>query len=379
MRQLTIMITDKNGKQIIPPFALPPGEFIANELKARGMTQRELSELTEINLSVLNEIIKGKKSISAENATLFEKVLNISSELLLRAQNIYELDLAAIQNNLQQKQRNIEIWEAAKPHFPEKIFRKSGWLFDSISKNIERIWDIFNVKSIEEFLNLVADDKNRFAYYRKSDKCKVDPVNLFGWKHIAMWKSSKIDIANEFNPEKESFVISELNKIFIKNINLLKETELVLNTSGIKFFVLHNFPETPIDGFSFWEGKNPTIVLTVRHNRLDNYAFALMHEVGHIFHDVKKDSGQFFINIENGSDCDKIEQKAEKFSANMLIPPEIESDFVKKANNCPISIIPKFVKEYAENKSIAPAILMGRWQFRTQCFSIGKTLITKVI
>lgn len=43
------------------------------------------------------------------------------------------------------------------------------------------------------------------------------------------------------------------------------------------------FDKTPIDGFSFWQGENPTIVLTLRLNRIDNYAFALLHEIYHVY------------------------------------------------------------------------------------------------
>ena len=78
-----------------PPFiATHPGELIKDELKARGITQKRLSELSGISPSILSEAIKGRRSISLNMAFGLEKSLGIPAEMWLNLQSQYELDMS---------------------------------------------------------------------------------------------------------------------------------------------------------------------------------------------------------------------------------------------------------------------------------------------
>ena len=43
--------------------------------------------------------------------------------------------------------------------------------------------------------------------------------------------------------------------------------------------MIDKLEKTPIDGYSFWSNNNPVIALTLRHNRVDNLAFTILHEI----------------------------------------------------------------------------------------------------
>lgn len=51
------------------------GEVINEELIARGMRQSELSRLTGIQKSILNNIIEGKRGLTSEVALKLERAL----------------------------------------------------------------------------------------------------------------------------------------------------------------------------------------------------------------------------------------------------------------------------------------------------------------
>lgn len=84
------------SNNIIPVFATHPGEMIKDELEARKMTQKQLSELTGIKPSVLSETINGKRPLSLNNAVLLEKALGIPTEVWMNLQSQYEIDQAHI-------------------------------------------------------------------------------------------------------------------------------------------------------------------------------------------------------------------------------------------------------------------------------------------
>ena len=59
-----------NKKSQTPFVATHPGEMIKDELRERGMTQKQLAEQTGIKPSVLSETINGKRSLSLNLASL---------------------------------------------------------------------------------------------------------------------------------------------------------------------------------------------------------------------------------------------------------------------------------------------------------------------
>ncbi|RLT40439.1 MAG: addiction module antidote protein, HigA family [Chloroflexi bacterium] len=80
-----------------------PGELLAEELEVREMTQRELAEAMGRPVQVINEIVRGKKAITAETAVQLEAALKIPAHLWLNMQSSYELKLA----RLAQRERGV--------------------------------------------------------------------------------------------------------------------------------------------------------------------------------------------------------------------------------------------------------------------------------
>ena len=68
-----------------------PGELLAEELEIRGLTQRELATTMERPVQAINEIVKGKKSITAETAVQLEDALGIPAHLWLNMQSTFDL------------------------------------------------------------------------------------------------------------------------------------------------------------------------------------------------------------------------------------------------------------------------------------------------
>jgi HTH-type transcriptional regulator / antitoxin HigA len=82
---------------IYPDIAIPPGEYLAEEIKARGITQKELAKRMGRPLNAINEIIRGKKTITAETALQLEDVMpEIPARFWLNLETDYQLTRALI-------------------------------------------------------------------------------------------------------------------------------------------------------------------------------------------------------------------------------------------------------------------------------------------
>ncbi len=85
-------------EDLSPSLAIPPGETLLDELRARGMTQVELAKRMGRPPKVVSQIIKGKKAITADTAIQLEKVIDgVGALFWLRLEAQYRLTLARLE------------------------------------------------------------------------------------------------------------------------------------------------------------------------------------------------------------------------------------------------------------------------------------------
>jgi addiction module HigA family antidote len=83
--------------RVYPDVAIPPGEFLAEEIEARGITQKELASRMGRPINAINEIVNGKKAITAETALQLEEVMpEIPARFWLNLETDYQLTRALI-------------------------------------------------------------------------------------------------------------------------------------------------------------------------------------------------------------------------------------------------------------------------------------------
>ena len=80
-----------------PDVAIPPGEYLTEEIEVRGISQTELARRMGRPLNAINEIINGKKSITADTALQLEEVMpEIPARFWLNLETDYQLTRALI-------------------------------------------------------------------------------------------------------------------------------------------------------------------------------------------------------------------------------------------------------------------------------------------
>lgn len=77
------------ANNLFPSNLIHPGEMIKDEIEYRGISQTELAREIGMPVSVVNEILKGKRSVSMEFALLLEAALGIEADLWIRLQADY--------------------------------------------------------------------------------------------------------------------------------------------------------------------------------------------------------------------------------------------------------------------------------------------------
>ncbi len=365
--------------QSLPHIATHPGYILKNELDSREMSQKNFAQSIDMQVSMLNEIIKGKRAVTADIALLLEGALAIQADFWLTLQSQYELDEARIKEKNIQKILHIEIWNVIQQYVPVSIFNKLGLLSASLQSNIQKIWDIYGVQHLDDLIENFARHKE-LVLYKKSDKLKNDQINIFAWSKLAMYLAKDRAVA-PFLSEKEDMIIDQLKIILAENEDVIERIQDVLNSNGIRFFILEKFDKTPIDGYSFMSNHNPTIVLTLRKKTIDNLAFTLFHELGHVFRHFTNEAPCSFLNVESANyshDYLLMEDEANRYAKNKLIDEAVWSAFMKQNPAYQYEITDYNFESLAANTGLHPGILFGRYCYETNNYKIRTKIDRKI-
>ncbi|MCB2196974.1 MAG: HigA family addiction module antidote protein [Bacteroidetes bacterium] len=358
---------------LTPHIATHPGELLKDELDERKIKQRDFAAEISMQPTMLNEIIKGKRAITADIAILLDKALDIPADYWMNLQAQYELDKARIKEKNILKVQRIEKWHIIKQLVPVKHYKKLGYLKNELEYDIKAVKDIYNIDTIDHLIESVAKCKSEVpAFYRKSEKLQVDEVNLLGWSKLLMYRANNENV-KRFNPDKLPELKNKLHSIFYKNSNVREETKKLLANHGIKLIFQEKFEKTPIDGYSFWSKDNPAIGLTLRHKRIDNFAFTIFHELGHIFMHLQNNKAKQFIDLEKKKTSNSIEEKeADSFAQENLISNEKWEELQT------INLDDQSLISFGKKHKINPAIVLGRICYESNFYAI-KSKIDKSI
>ena len=144
----------------------------------------------------------------------------------------------------------------------------------------------------------------------------------------------------------------------------LRARDLLLE-HGIILIIEPQIAGMKVDGAAFLIDQIPVIGMTLLRDTLDNFWFTLMHEVGHIILHFRTGLTAGFFDDTESTDVDELEQEANKFAANVLIPEEQWSRSPAR-----IAKTAGPIEYFAEQLGISAAIVFGRIRLERKNYSI---------
>lgn len=80
---------ENSAEKIILSVPTHPGEFLREEIEYRGITQTKLANEIGVKVSLLNELINGKRDFTIEYAMMIEAALGIDADFWINQQTSY--------------------------------------------------------------------------------------------------------------------------------------------------------------------------------------------------------------------------------------------------------------------------------------------------
>lgn len=352
-----------------------PGVILDNVLKERGISQKDLSDAIGKSTPVINDIIKCRRSISPEIAYMLEAVIDdIPAAEWLSYQSQYDLAIIRKDEAIAKRRKSLEEWNQLKAVFNASYLKKKLELIGTPEENVDKVYRFFGVTSVAALEEKTSD---KLAYFKRSTALQVDPANMMTWILMVRKRSGDTSLKTSFDPKKVNELIQKLNTIFYKNDNTKVKTEHLLNKYGIKFVIEDNLDKTPVDGYSFWDGENPTIAVSLRYKRLDNFAFSVMHELGHIVKHIKRSGRLDYIDIIQPDAEDPKEIEANEFAVKALSADAPLDKLFEKWGHSPFTA--KWpIMNTAQTYKISPSIITGQFQHYCNSYSVCRDLLTNV-
>jgi HTH-type transcriptional regulator/antitoxin HigA len=350
------------GTSLTPHQATHPGLIIKDELAERKIKQTELAAETGIQPTQLNEIIKTKRPLSAEQAILIGAALRIPAKELTDAQANYDLHCALIESSTIERLAAVEDLQMIKEVVDINYFRKEGIVTGRPAADVLGLLRVHNCKSVSQLTEHLLKDMPEGALYKKSEKLSEYKPFVNSWVRYVKHLAAAEQVSTfDFNCQEE--LLAEVKKVF-QNTDVRNKLGKTLKKYGIKLVIKHKPDKTPLDGAAFWQDDNPILGLTERHSRYDNFIFTVYHELGHIFlhlKDKKNRSTDYVDSLDavNTKGLSEKEIEANTYARNIMIPAEKWAGFVSNTKVFSDDEIERFAKSVGT----PPSTVLGRLCF----------------
>lgn len=340
-------------------FAEPPGEIVREEMEARGWTQTDLAFILGYSEQTINKLLNGKTGLTADMAKALAEAFGTSAELWAGLQKEWELRCA------REPDKAIKARALMQGSYPVREMINRGWLEQGEQSVLEmqfmRFFEVNRMADIEH-LEFAAAAK-------KTDESSHLPEEL-AWLYRVRHVARSIE-APKYNEAKLKQALLKL-RTFMIDAEDVRHVPAVLEEAGVRLVIVEKIGNCKIDGVCTWlSDEEPVIGLTVRHNRLDNFWFVLIHECEHIIRGHGKGTRGIIDNLDGegasiGENINEEERVANKASLNFAVSQDQIVSFYKRKKPY---IYEKDVVGFAANSEVHPAIIVGQIQYMKDDFS----------
>lgn len=343
--ELLALVVEAYERERVAPVSPDPIEAIHFRMEQMGLSKKDLVPYFG-SLPKVSEVLSRKRALSLSMIRKLYTGLGIPAEILLRDVTD-EVDLS------DEPQYDCD-------KFPWKEMIERGYLpqgFETVRCAKEHCEEL-----IRGFMRELHSAGKPPALLRarlpQSGARVMDEHALLVWQ-VAVLKKAR----RQAKEHRTLYAPGAVTQDWLRDLAKLSRFEYgprlaveYLADIGIALVIEAHFRKTYLDGAAMLDEAMPVVALTLRHDRIDNFWFTLLHELVHVQKHLKSDNPMILDDLEDkGWAMQAQETEADEGAKNALIPPaEWEASAVRldptEANAIAL----------ADRLRIAPAIVAGR-------------------
>jgi HTH-type transcriptional regulator / antitoxin HigA len=334
----------------------PPGEFLKDELDARGWTQTEFAEIIGRPQRLVNELIMAKRAVTPATAMELAAALGTSAQFWMNLESAFQLSKVA------PKTERISREAALRGRFPVREMMKRGWIMPTkVYDELESaVFAFFGISQVDDSIRLPG------AAWRKYEAALS--TMQWAWLLRVNQLASALQVA-PYSEKKLRASVPELEQLMTEPEEA-RHVPRILAECGVRLVVVEPIPGSKVDGVCFWikGGKSPVVGLSLKGDHIDKFWFNLWHEIEHVLRGDGKET-PVVDDFDAPPPDEESERAANSSAANHCVPIAQMDDFVARHN-------PMFSEKsligFSRLMKRHPGIVAGQIQKRTGRWDLFK-------
>jgi HTH-type transcriptional regulator / antitoxin HigA len=341
---LALVIEDYERKRIPAP-VVDPVQAIEFRLDQQGLSRKDLIPYIG-SAPKVSEVMRRKRPLSLAMIRRLYQGLGIPADVLIadmgsdwQSESDPDLDFS---------------------RFPFAEMQSRG-CFGELRRSVRELKD-YAEETIKPLLQTLMPEPPAAALMRaplhQRGKRKADEYSLLAWRLCVLKRARTVS--------RNAFVVGSLNPDELRDIARLSSfaegprlAQERLAQLGIALVIEPHFPKTYLDGAALLDQGRPVVALTLRHDRLDNFWFTLLHELAHVALHLSEDQPLFIDDLE-ATTGERLEAEADALAQQALIPADIWAGAAVLKTQAADDAL-----ALAQQLRIHPAIVVGRLRRET--------------
>lgn len=330
-----------------PDWVSSPGDTIEDLLEERDWTKTELARRLGVTKKHLNELLRGRATLSADMAARLAMVLGSTEEFWLRREAQYRAGL--------QRQARLDALRSEAgwlQELPKAWMIKQGWIQQRSHRGaqVEELLRFFGVADVPAWRHTYGEP---LVAFRASSRVKMKAGSVAAWLCRAESEAAAIQTA-PYARERFKQLLPELRRltneadpdVFVPSL------QSSCAACGVSVVFVPAPPGAPVFGATRWlRPDKAMLALSLRYKANDHLWFTFFHEACHVLRHAKR---KLFVEGVAGLDRE-LEEEADRFAADVLVPPSEVAVLSTLRTR-------EEVLGMAEELGVAPGILVGRMQ-----------------
>lgn len=322
-----------------PAEAVPPGEYLADELMARGWTNVMFAEIIGRPVQVVSEIVNGRKEITAETAAEIGAATGTEAETWLHLQDAFRLWQLRAKRDLEPLKDVVRRGRLADL-VPLKELRERGLVSGDLDEQQAQVLDLLGIGSLEETPRLAL------AARRSVDDV---PMSSIQWTWVACVQREIEKVSRPLAVRSLEEMASSLATT-IRGPNQISELPACLASAGVILAFVPAFKGSKIDGAALDDDRGPTVAISGRIPKFDSVIFTVLHELAHLHLGHVVDG----LTLDDSLDSEPVvvrERAADALATDWALGPRFRTPGVLSRTS---------VMACADRLDIHPSIVVGR-------------------
>jgi len=357
--ELLALVIEDFERQTVPPIKPDPIESILFRMDQMKLSRKDLIPYLG-SISKVSEVLSRKRPLSLPMIRRLNQGLGIPADILI----------ADVGTDSAVVDQEPEIDFA---RFPLKEMLERGYFgnFEGTNRHLKDYAEDLVRKFMQDLLpKQIGPAFLRAPMNQRGDR-PTDEMALLAWRLCVIRHARAINIAKQYKHGSITPAwLRELAKLssFDQGPRLARE---YLARHGITLVIEKHFKRTFLDGAAMLDKDQPIVALTLRHDRFDNFWFALLHELAHVATHLTPESPVFIDDLEH-STPEKVEAEADAIAKEALIP-----EMIWRTAKVRTTLLSEDAVALADEIGVHPAIVAGRLRHEKNNFRLLSHLIGK--